>query len=315
MNARVDPIAEAAEVPEHNQILVITPAGLGACAQSIGAIQGIRQHHRDGSISLLTTPSFAKLARHSGLADEIWSSPATGWWQAANWLALARRLRQTRYDRVYDLDGVDGGGKGQRYRRLMRRTEWSTSTAPGHLIDRQRDQLHDAGIAGVPLADLSWASADISGFGLIDRYVLFVPAGGDRPAKHWPAEKYAALARRLLRLNLTPVLLGDAADEDLLSVVRGTGVGIRNLIGRAAPAQIIELARGAIGAIGNDTDTMHLLTLAGCPSLVLYSRESQPATCAPRPGAQGGSVIGLQRDDLRGLSVDEVEESLPFALT
>ena len=116
-------------------------------------------------------------------------------------------------------------------------------------------------------------------------------------------------------MNLTPVLLGDAADEDLLRVVRGTGVGIRNLIGRASPAQITELARGASGAIGNDTDIMHLVTLAGCPSLVLYSRESMPAITAPRAGAQGGKVVGLQRDDLRGLSVDEVEESLPFAMS
>ena len=311
MNARVEPLAEAAEVPTQKQILVLTPRPFGACVQSIGAIQAIRRHHHDAQVRILTTPAFGAYLKGSKLADEILSPPETAWWQVGSRLGLARRLRRGDFDRVYDLDGGT-----QRYRHLLRRAEWSAAeNDAGHLTDRQRDQLHDAGIAGVPLADLSWVSADISGFGLIDRYVLFVSAGGDRPAKHWPAEKYASLARRLLRVNLTPVLLGDAADEDLLRVVRGTGVGIRNLIGRASPAQITELARGASGAIGNDTDIMHLVTLAGCPSLVLYSRESMPAITAPRAGAQGGKVVGLQRDDLRGLSVDEVEESLPFAMS
>ncbi len=313
MNARVDPVAEAAELPTKKQILIVTPRPFGACIQSVGAIQAIRRHHQHARVCLLTTPDFGAFTRRSNLADDILSLPETRWWQAATRIRTARRLRRQGFDRVYDLGG---GSQSQQYRRVVRRADWSAPpAATGHLIDRQRNQLHDAGIAGVPLADLSWVSADIDGFGLIDRYVLFVLAGGDRPAKLWPAEKFAALARRLLRINLTPVLLGDRVDEDLLRVVRGTGVGIRNLIGRASPGQMTELARGASGAIGNDTDIMHLLTLAGCPSLVLYSRESMPALNAPRPGAQGGKVTGLQRDDLRGLSVDEVEELLPFDLT
>ncbi len=313
MNARVEPVAERSEVPKHSNILVIQAGSFGACVQSVGAIQGIRQHHMTAQISLLTNAEFAEFAQESQLADDILPLTDAGWWDAGGRMATSRRLRRGGFDRVYDLGG---GRDGRRYRRLIRQAEWSaTSGQAGHLIDRQRDQLHDAGIAGVPLADLSWVSADISGYGLEGRYVLFVLAGEDKQAQHWPAEKYAALARRLLRVNLTPVLLGNAAGDELLKVVRGTGVGIRNLMGRTTPAQIAELARGASGAIGNDTDIMHLVTLSGCPTLVLYPRESTPTSDAPRPGAQGGRVLGLQRDDLRGLSVDEVEESLPFPLT
>jgi ADP-heptose:LPS heptosyltransferase len=261
---------------------------------------------------LLTTPEFAEFMRGSGVADEIWAPKSTGWWDAGSRMSTARRLRRTAYERVYDLDGGPGA---RRYRRHLRRAEClTTPVGPGHIVDRQRHTLHDAGVGGVPLADLGWVDADISGFGLIGPYVLFVLAEPDHPGGNWPASKYAALARRLLRVGLTPVLLGSKADEDWLQVVRGTGVGIRNLIGRTTPRQVVELARGATGAIGNDTGVMHVVTLAGCPSLVLYGSDSLPAADSPRAGASGGRVVGIQKDDLRGLSVDEVEESLPFPL-
>ena len=60
-------------------------------------------------------------------------------------------------------------------------------------------------------------------------------------------------------------------------------------------------------AVGNDTGPMHLIAAAGCPSLVLYSRESDPAKVAPR----GSSVATLRRDTLAELSIAEVTGALP----
>jgi ADP-heptose:LPS heptosyltransferase len=74
------------------------------------------------------------------------------------------------------------------------------------------------------------------------------------------------------------------------------------------------LARTALGAVGNDTGPMHLIAAAGAPSLVLFSSESDPGLCAPRPGAQGGKVAILRKPDLVALSVSEVQSTLPFAL-
>ena len=313
MNARVEAVAEMPEVPNHREILVVQTGSIAECAQSVGAMHAIREHHTGARICLLTTPEFAEFARGSDFADEIWAPPDPAWWDAGSRLSTARRLRKADYDRVYDLDGGPGA---RRYKRHLRRAEWlATPVGAGHIVDRQRHALHDAGIAGVPLTDLNWVTADISGFGLIGPYILFVLAEPDQPAGNWPASKYAALARRLLRVGLTPVLLGSKADEEWLHVVRGTGVGIRNLIGRTSPGQVVELARGATGAIGNNTGVMHLVTLAGCSSLVLYAGDVMATEDSPRPGAHGGKVVAIQKDDLRGLSVDEVEESLPFSLS
>jgi len=87
-----------------------------------------------------------------------------------------------------------------------------------------------------------------------------------------------------------------------------------NLGGKTSFEEIAVLARMALGAIGNDTGPMHLIAASGAPSLVLFSSESDPDLCAPRPGAQGGKVAVLRKPDLVALSVSEVQSALPFAL-
>ena len=50
---------------------------------------------------------------------------------------------------------------------------------------------------------------------------------------------------------------------------------------------------------------MHLIAAAGCPSVVLFSHDSDPALCAPR----GPAVHVLRRPDLATLEVATVIEA------
>ena len=56
---------------------------------------------------------------------------------------------------------------------------------------------------------------------------------------------------------------------------------------------------------------MHVAAIAGCPTVVLYSAESDPALCAQR----GKAVKILRSDRLADLKVDEVTEALEGSLT
>jgi ADP-heptose:LPS heptosyltransferase len=145
--------------------------------------------------------------------------------------------------------------------------------------------------------------------------VLFVPGGSaHRPKKRWPAEKFTALARTFVRLGIEPVLIGGMAEADVMAeITRHVPEGV-NLGGKTSFEEIAVLARTALGAVGNDTGPMHLIAASGAPSLVLFSSESDPDLCAPRPGAQGGKVAVLRKPDLVALSVSEVQSALPFAL-
>lgn len=308
---------------EYERVLVIRLGALGDFVLSLGPMAAIRRHHPKARITLLTTPPFASLGRASPYCDEVWIDERAPWWKPWRRLALARRLRRGRFQRVYDLQT---SGRTVRYWRAMGRPEWSGHAAGAshahldpdrdtmHTVERQKAQLRLAGIESVPAADLSWIEADVRRFGVRQPYVLFVPGGSaHRPKKRWPAEKFTALARTFVRLGIEPVLIGGAAEAEVLAeIARHVPEGV-NLCGKTSFEEIAVLARGALGAVGNDTGPMHLIAASGAPSLVLFSSQSDPDLCAPRPGAQGGKVTVLRKPDLVALSVSEVQSALPFS--
>lgn len=314
------------------RVLVIKLGALGDFVQALGPFAAIRRHHAGARITLLTTAPFKELAEASGHFDEVWIDQRPRPWQAKVWLELARRLSAGGFERVYDLQTSDRSAAYFHLMRLMRplfgggRPEWS-GLARGcshphanpkrrfmHTIERLAEQLVAAGIRDVPPVDLSWAGADVSRFDLAGdagRYALLVPGSSPhRPEKRWPEDRFAALARGLASQGVTPVLLGAGAESEVNARIRGLCPDARDLCGETSFIDIVALARGAAGALGNDTGPMHLIAAAGCPTVVLFSAASDPARCAPR-GPQGAdSVTVVRRDSLETLMVDEVASAL-----
>jgi ADP-heptose:LPS heptosyltransferase len=306
--------------------LVIKLGALGDIVQAMGSAAAIREFHRGAWIVLLTTRPYAELMRQAPYFDEVWVDERPGWRDPIGMFRLARRLRAGRFDRVYDLSTRR---RSALYFYLMRRSpvisgggpEWSgivrgaSHRQPDtperrrmHTLDREADQLRWAGIPGpVPRPDMSWAPADIPRFGLPVDYVLLIPGGAPhRPEKRWPLDHFIALARRIVSSGLTPVVIGGPGERALGQAIVAAVPEARDLTGRTEFGDIVALGRGARWAIGNDTGPMHLAVVGGAPATVLYSAASDPALTAPR----GRDVIILRRDDLAGLSADEVAATL-----
>lgn len=300
------------------RILVIKLGALGDFVQAMGPAAAIRAHHFDAHIVLLTTTPFAELARAAPYFDEVWIDERPGFVDPVGLWRLRRRLREARFDRVYDLQTSD---RSSFYHRLMGRPPWS-GIARGaslphanpardtmHTIDRQAEQLRVAGIAQVPAPDLAWAARDIARFALPERLLLLAPGGSaHRLEKRWPIANFAALAVLAARHRLTPVVIGGTAEQSLGAVIGERCASARDLTGRTSFGEIVSLAREAVYAVGNDTGPMHLLVAAGCAATVLYSAASDPDLTAPR----GARVAILRRPVLAGLAVDEVAATLPF---
>ncbi len=295
-----------------NNILVIKLSALGDFILSVGAFQAIRAHHPKARLTLLTTRSYQRLAEASGCFDEIWLDHRPPIWRPDRWLALARRLRQARFDRVYDLQRSDRSGW---YFRLAGRPEWVGSVAGCshryvmprdrvlHIAEREAAQLAAAGVGPIELPDLSFLDADLGRFALGAPYALLAPGSAPhRPAKRWPAERFAALAHELAARGVTPVLLGTKAEARELAEIARTCPAARDLCGETGLEEIAALARGARLAVGNDTGPMHLIAAAGCPCMVLYSADSDPARTAPR----GPKVAILHEETLADLELDRV---------
>ncbi|MEM7225276.1 MAG: glycosyltransferase family 9 protein [Pseudomonadota bacterium] len=301
------------------RVLVIKLSALGDFVLSIGAFQAIRRHHPEARITLLTTGPFTGLAEASGCFDQVWCDSRPGLGQVGAWLALARRLRSGRFQRVYDLQRSDRSGW---YFRLLARPkpEWVGTVSgcshryrqpagpPQHIAARQAAQLAMAGIEAVPAPDLSFLTADLGKFNLPKAYALLVPGGAPhRPAKRWPAARFAELAQVIAERGLAPILLGTAPEAKALTDIATACATAHNLCGGTDLAEIATLARQAAFAVGNDTGPMHLISAAGCPVVSLFSADSDPAKVAPI----GPSVAVLRRDDLSELPLEAVLEVLP----
>lgn len=299
------------------RILVIRLSALGNIVQSLGPFAAIRAHHADAEITVLTRAPYADWLGGSPYFDRVWIDAAPAWWDPPGWWRLRRRLIDGNFDRVYDLQT---SARSNRYFALLPRRaqpEWS-GIARGcshpdadplrdtrHDIERQRGQLAAAGIATVPDADLGWTGGDLARFALPERIALLAPGSAPhRPAKRWPVDRYAALAQALGARGRLPVVIGGAA-ERVLGAALATA-GARDLTGQTTLGEVVALARRADLAVGNDTGPMHLAAAAGCRSIVLFSRASDPALCAPR----GPRVAVLRRPDLADLAPAEVIEMI-----
>jgi ADP-heptose:LPS heptosyltransferase len=176
-----------------------------------------------------------------------------------------------------------------------------------HTLDRQAEQLAMAGIQNVPPPDVSWIEADVSRFNLPQQFALVVPGGArHRPGKRWPQGHYVRLMTRLVETGITPVLIGGRQEESLLYDLKAAVPEAVDLGGRTAVADLVALGRAAQFAVGNDTGPMHAFAVAGCPTVVIYSADSDPALCAQR----GPKVTILRKDRAADIAIKEVEAAL-----
>lgn len=303
-------------------ILVIKHSALGDMILALPLLHAIRQHHAGERIVLLTTAPYVDLLQRSGLADDIWVDPRPKFWQPLRLLALLRRIRTGGFSRIYDLQGSQR--TKSYYRLLGAPAELWVGNAPGcrhyipdptgpmHIAELRRRQLALVGIADPGLPNLDFLRSDITGFGLPPRFALLVPGGAPhRPAKRWPAERFAALARHLLAQGIVPVLIGRTAEQAEITEIQATCPEAISLCDRTSIADLATLGRSAALCVGNDTGPMHIIAAARCPSLVLYSAESDPRKVSPR----GEWVRLLQRPTLQDLSVEDAVNALPAVRT
>ncbi len=297
-------------------ILIVKLGAFGNIILSLAAFAAIRAHHPDAKISVLTSQAYAGWLRTFPYFDEVLVDPRPEWWDLRAIRRLGRMLAGGHFTRVYDLQTSKRSSWYFHLFPAKQRPEWS-GIAFGcshpdrdprrnvlHDAVRQQGQLRQAGITAFPPADLSWCTGDIGRFGLPPDFALLVPGSSpQRLAKRWPAERYQELATRLADRGIASVILGAAAEKGLAT---GIPAGI-DLIGQTSFGDLCDLARAARFAVGNDTGPMHLIAVSGCPSITLFSRDSNPAQCAPA----GRWTRILQRPDLADLRVDDVMKELP----
>ena len=310
---------------EIKKILVIKLSALGDFVLALAAMKKIRQVHKRAHITLLTTPPFEGLAKASPYFNAVETDGRPS--GLGEWMALRKRIKAARYDRVYDLQT---SAQSARIFHMLAPfpPEWSGIAAgcalphknPDrnhmHTLERQADQLKYAGIwpdaptepGAAPGPDLSWVLPKPSQLrpvpGGVRRrpYALFIPGGSaHRLDKRWPAERYGQLGKMLSERGYDIVIIGGLQESALARQIQRYVGQARDLTGRTDFAKVAMLGAKAALVVGNDTGPLHLAAATGAPTVVMFSSASDPQLAAPR-----GHVTVLRADNLAELPVSAV---------
>jgi len=299
-------------------ILVIKLSAMGDFILALGAMEAIRRKHPQAKITLLTTKPFVDLGKKSGYFDEIIETRRHNFFELGEWWKLISKLRKGCFDRVYDLQMNDRTKIYRLFLQKKARLNWSGVIKGSNLFypnlqwrqmhgfDRHVEVLKYAGIEDVTYPDLSWMGSDIDHFNIKKPFVLLVPGSApSRPGKRWPARRYGGLAKYLVRDGYTVVVLGTKDEQDVIERIKKICPEIHDLSGCTTLFDIAAFGHHAVGAIGNDTGPIHLISMTGCPTLALFSAYSDPAESAPR----GADVKIIHTDDLEHLPLKDVQKN------
>lgn len=119
-------------------------------------------------------------------------------------------------------------------------------------------------------------------------YWAFAPGAEYGPAKCWPAEHYAELARTLAAAHGLPILLLGSGKELALceQIAQHAEGACRVLAGKTSLLDAMALIAGSRGVVSNDSGLMHVAAAFGVPQVAVFGSTSPEHTPPLNPKAR-----------------------------
>lgn len=106
-----------------------------------------------------------------------------------------------------------------------------------------------------------------------------MPGAEYGPAKQWPAEYYAELAKKLAEDNIQSWVFGSAKEQPLGEKIRELSGGAAiNLCGKTMLTEVVDLAARCLAVVSNDSGPMHIAAAAGVPVVAIYGSSTPDFT-------------------------------------
>ena len=278
------------------KILVFRGGALGDFLLTLPAIAALRRRFPGTYIELAGYGKSASIAMTSGIIDRVQSLDSAHmalYFQTSEKLSRDEQEYIRSFDMVisflHDPDGIllknleDAGAKN-----IITVSPIVGKKTKGHASDHFFRGLKDViGKEKCTPVKLEWPEelrqdalrrlATDAG----NKRVIIVHPGSGSPAKNWPAEKFAMLAKKIRKTaKYEPIIIAGEADVKQLAVMRRLlpGFHVYENIDLLEIASILSVARGFIG---NDSGITHLAAAMGIPVLALFG-PTDPAIWAPR---------------------------------
>ena len=115
-------------------------------------------------------------------------------------------------------------------------------------------------------------------------FAVMAPRSAYGPARQWPAERFAALARALSADGRAVLVCGTAGErETCVAVADQAGPGVQSVAGETDLPALAALVGRAAVAVCNASGLAHLAAALGTPTVTLYGSTSSAWTAALGP--------------------------------
>jgi ADP-heptose:LPS heptosyltransferase len=286
------------------RIVVLRGGGIGDLLQGLPAIVALEAAYPDARITLLGSPHAADmLAGRTGLPHSIETIPIHHGVREvpgaaedpAATEAFVERMRSQNFDLAVQLHG--GGRFSNPFLlRLGATHSVGTATPDAARLERilsysyyQHEMLRAlevVGLAGAAPVTLEphlevTAAARQAVLRLVDPSVeslVVMHPGATDPRRHWPAERFAAVAGALAAAGAQVIIVGGEADrraaKEILAWVNefegGASARVSALAGTLTLSQFAALAARADVFLGNDSGPRHIAAAVGTRTVSIY---------------------------------------------
>jgi len=291
------------------RLLLIRLDNLGDVLMSTPAFKAVRHAFPRAHLTLLTSPSGAKLAPHLACVDEV-VAVAVPWMKgpsermplAPDRFDLVERIRSGCYDAAIVFTTATQSplpmamvcwqaGVGLRLAHCRENpyellTDWVPDTEVvhdqmRHEVRRQLDLLAAIGVHAPETAmafdlqagDHAGAQAHLERIGLPpgQGYVLLHP-GATAPSRRYPADRFGLAMARLLRMGWSCVFVGSGADAELVHQAHAAAGGQGLILTDSLTlGELGALIQKADVLVCNNSGPAHLAAAVGTPVVDLYA--------------------------------------------
>jgi heptosyltransferase-2 len=281
-----------------SRILVVAPSWIGDTVAAQPLFMRLHERHPGLQLDVMAPSYVAPVLRRMAEVARVIDNPfGHGERRLGDRWRLARELARARYDEAIVLPnslksalvpffaGIPQriGFVGEARRGLLNRVHKLDERALPQIAERYA-QLAEA--PGTPLprplprprlrVDERARQATLVALGLRETTpaVALCPGAEYGPAKRWPAEYFAQLARQLRRRGYAVCLIGSAKDVPVGAQIAAAARECGDLCGRTSLDQAIELLAASQFVVTNDSGLMHVAAALDRPLLALYGSSS-----------------------------------------
>jgi heptosyltransferase-2 len=297
--------------------LVVAPNWIGDAVMSLPVLRAMRR--AGGRLAVLAPRGPAAIYRAEASAELVLSRSGL--------LADATALRRERFDEAWLLPNSFRSSVAPFLARVPARIGYPTDGRRRLLTDsvaeppRATHQLRDydalllsRGIEPdgdpprlpVPPAAARRAGAALEAADVTTPPVFLAPASASLPAKRWPAEGWAGIARRFASVGIASALVVGPGELDIAAdITRRPACDVPVLGADLDPVELAALLSRGRAVIANDSGPMHLAAAVGAPVVGLFG-PTDPA----RTGPVGEKTRVVKRASMSEIGVEEVFETV-----